>query len=383
MSFAVNAVSSGAPLLVQAVPLSLNDNAAATDGLVPVEGLPAGPNNIQIRASTADPLIPLSGNAEQQEANQDEIVSQSMLLVAYLIEAGGTDIPGLDSSAAITDHLSGLQPNTIIEGEPVVQTVYTSTIPNATPREAFEHFVNNTADVFQAGGLTFVPPLNGPLTSGRYMIMDAGPPPTPLPVEITVDHENMTISIQTLEGHGLRGLQTFSFTDNGQGGTTLTQDAQYQLSTELPAELQSVIPISDEQHEGWYHAHLEIYYQFNGDPAYEDVSPLNPANVTTGEYVVESLDRLGKFFGDPATVARVAGTLGDSGLDMLARIFTFAKPLGYVGDGLDWALDHLGWAIDEAGEIKDEAGRIVIDAAGNVADWAGDRWDDVKDVWPF
>jgi hypothetical protein len=64
---------------------------------------------------------------------------------------------------------------------------------------------------------------------GRYMLeTGAAVVPTWLPVEISVDAQAHSITIHTLDGHVLRGEQTFSFVDNGCDGTTIVQDARFQ-----------------------------------------------------------------------------------------------------------------------------------------------------------
>jgi hypothetical protein len=134
---------------------------------------------------------------------------------------------------------------------------YTSTIPNTSAQKLYERFVANPSEVFGAGGLTLRPA--APLTQGaRVMIEDKGPPPMWMPVEARLDPARHEITFHTLDGHPLRGTNSFRFTDDGQGGARIEQHSVFQYSS-LPARLGGgLFDGSGRQHKTWesVHAHL-------------------------------------------------------------------------------------------------------------------------------
>ena len=104
------------------------------------------------------------------------------------------------------------------------------------------------------------------------MLELSGPVPTWLPVQIYVADNLYTITIKTLDGHLLRGEQTFTFINDRRGGTNLLQDARFQASSEGIADLQHVSSITHGQDLAWQNAHMMIYQHFNGNPNYMGLS---------------------------------------------------------------------------------------------------------------
>jgi hypothetical protein len=137
---------------------------------------------------------------------------------------------------------------------------YTSTVPGASAQQLFEKFVSNPGAVFNASGdLSFRPP-TAKLTNGaRVMIEDKGPPPLWMPVEVRLDPAKREIQFQTLDGHALRGTNTFRFADDGKGNARIEQHSVFQFSS-LPASIgNGLFDGSDRQHKTWEGAHAYLF----------------------------------------------------------------------------------------------------------------------------
>lgn len=334
-------------------------------GLTPDTTVDRGPNDFELGIDGPDPNLAAGGTHDQQEAQRDTLVALSVnALKSYL--TGHT--PGTDRSPPDSDVrtiLDSLETNPPIgeDGDEVTRAVYQSQIPGATAEEGYDHFVNNAGEVFAAGGMEIRPPTDRLEDGGRYMLEIGTPVPTWLPVEISLDPANNAITINTLDGHVLRGEQTFTFTDDGNGGTVLTQDARFQASSVLPEELQQITPISTGQHVTWENAHREIYEQFNGDRDYQGIgTDFSPGNL------IESWSAaLGAIIADP-------GNAADVGIDITGEFANWGIDL--AGDGIEEAFDYLN--IPGGGTISD-AFDTAGDFVSDVADVAGDVTEAVID----
>lgn len=325
--------------------------------MTPSTTVDAGPNAFTLGVDGPDPDLQVGGSHDDQEHQRDALLALSVDAAASY--ASG-QIPGVTRTppdTEVVDTLNQLDPNPPIglDGQDVTHAIYQSEIPNTTAQAAYEHFVNNPNEVFNAGGMEIRPPADRLVDGGRYMLEVGGPPPTWLPVEIRLDPGSNAITINTLDGHVLRGEQTFTFTDCN-GGAVLTQDARFQASTQIVGDAQEIAPISTAQHQSWQFAHREIYEQFNGDRGYEGLGTgIQPAAVLGP--VVEILR-------DPGAAADVFIDIGGE----LANE-TFDHWGGEAGD----AMDRLGIpGGDVVRDVSDRTGDVVSDAA----DWTGDRVED-------
>lgn len=334
-------------------------------GLHPSNDVANGPNDFNLGIEGPDPTLAAGGTHDQQEAQRDTLVALSVeALQSYVTgHTPGTDRTPPDSDVAtILDKLD-TNPPIGDDGEEVTHAVYQSSIPNATAQQGYDHFVNNAGEVFAAGGMEIRPPTQSLQDGGRYMLEIGTPVPTWLPVEIRLDPANNAITIHTLDGHVLRGEQTFTFTDDGNGGTVLTQDARFQASSVLPEELQQITPISTGQHVTWENAHREIYEQFNGDRDYKGIG----TDFSAGNLLAAWSEALGAIVADP-------GNAADVGIDITGEFANWGVDL--TGKGIDAAFDYLG--IPGGDTIKN-----ALDTTGDLissgADWVGDRTEDVVD----
>lgn len=331
----------------------------------------AGPNDFTLGVDGPDPMLEVGGSHDDQERQRDFVLAlDSRAALSYASRGVGVRVP---SDGNVEQILSDLQPNPPIgeDGREVTHAVYQSTIPNATAQEAFEHFINNPNEVFNAGGMEIRPPTATLEDGGRYMLEVGGPPPAWLPIQVTVDAANNAFTIQTLDGHVLRGEQTFTFTDNCEGGATLTQDARFQASTQLVGDLQRLTSISDAQHAGWQFAHREIYEQFNGDRDYAGMG----IDFDPGKWLGFGLDLLR----DPGATANV-------GIDVAGEIAneTFDSVGVWADQGIDAAAAGTNWLMDRLGipggdaveDVLDGAGDLVedgLDVVGDGVSWAADK----------
>ncbi len=326
-------------------------------GMTPSTTVDAGPNEFTLGVNGPDPDLAVGGSHDQQEHQRDALLALSTRAAAsYASRAlpGDARLPTDGQVAGMLDRLD-TNPPIGLDGQDVTHAVYQSQIPNTSAQEAYEHFVNNPNEVLNAGGMEIRPPTERLVDGERYMLEVGGPPPTWLPVEIRLDADNNAITIDTLDGHVLRGTQTFTFTDC-EGGTTLTQDARFQASTRLVGDAQEIAPISTAQHESWEFAHREIYEQFNGDRDY--------AGMGTGLQPSAWIAPIVEAVRDP-------GGAADAGIDVAGEIAneTIDHWGGWAGDAMDWAGIPGG---DTVRDISDTAGDVVSDAA----DWTGDRVED-------
>ena len=302
----------------------------------------AGPNGFSLSLNGPDPDLAVGGTHDQQETQRD----QTVRLAGYAAASYESRLlPGSmrwPSDGQVSNILDGLSPNPPIgvDGVDVTHAVYQSDIPNATPDQVFAHWQQQPNEVFNAGGMEIRPPTTT-LQDGRYMLETGGTnaPPTWLPVEIKVDPVAHSINIKTLDGHVLRGEQTFYFRDDGCGGTRIVQDARFQASSQLAGDMQKFLPISQGQHDAWQGAHRETYEQFNGDPGYKGI---------------------GTPYVDPLTQGAALG-----GKAFLA----LSDPGRAVDAGIDLAGDTANYALDLSGRIDARAADAAGSAAHQTLDW--------------
>jgi len=323
----------------------------------PSPGVVAGPNHFNLTLQGPDPDLAVGGTHEQQETQRDKTVE----LAIY----AGTSyesrlLPGearVPSNGQVSDILKGLNPNPPVgtDGVDVTRGIYQSSIPNASADAVFNHWVKNPNEVFNAGGMEIRPPITT-LVNGRYMLETGGTnaPPTWLPVEITVNAADRSIHIQTLDGHVLRGEQTFSFRDDGSGGTRIVQDARFQASSQLAGDLQQFLPIAQGQHNAWQNAHRESYEQFNGDKNFQGigmpyVDPLRQAGALTKQAV-------GQIITDPDGAA-------DGAVDLAGDVGNLT--LDTVGKGGDVVIDGAGTLAREAMDSSGIPGGVQVQRAAN------------------
>lgn len=354
-------------------------------GLAPSTDVEQGPNDLELGIEGPDPVLEVGGSHDDQEHQRDVLLAlntRAALSYGSRLAPGDTRIPSDSDVQGVLDGLDTNAPGPA--GDPdVTHAVYQSHIPNVSAQDAYEHFVNNPNEVFNAGGMEIRPPTDRLQDGGRYMLEIGGPPPAWLPIEIRTDPANNAFTIHTLDGHVLRGEQTFTFTDDGNGGATLTQDARFQASTELVNDLQHVAPIAAAQHESWQFAHREVYEQFNGDRDYAGMGiDFN------GDAVREFLIGLAE---DPGRTLNVgADVLGEIGNEVLDEVGGWGDSLiDGAGSGADWVFDTLGIPggdtvedlADGAGDLVESGADTVGDGASYVADKAGDAGEAVVDFF--
>jgi hypothetical protein len=323
-----------------------------------------GPNEFALQIDGPDPLLAVGGNHNQQEFQRDKTI-EFAARAALSYGTGHSGVPRWPNDASVRDTLAGLNPDPPIgrDGVDVTHAIYTSDIPNATPQQVYQHFVEHPNEVFNAGGMEIRPPTAKLENGGRYML-ETGAPPTWLPVEIRLDPTQHAITIKTLDGHVLRGEQTFTFSGNGTGGSTLTQDARFQASSKLVGDLQQLASVSAGQHRAWQNAHREIYEQFNGNANYAGIG----IHAFNKEQWRAALDAL-------KSVAQHPGSAADAVIDVFGEFDNAALDAG--GRLGNWAIDHtgelIGAAMDKAGIPGGGVARAAADKLGDGVSWTADK----------
>lgn len=329
-------------------------------GLKPGKVSP-GPNDFKLGIDGPDPLVAVGGTHDQQEQQRHAMLALAGgAAMSYLTgHLPGGFVPRMPGDADVRGTLNRLDPNPPIgtDGVDVTRAVYQSQIPNASPQDVYDHFVNSPSEVFGAGAMEIRPPALRLEEGGRYMLEIGGPVPTWLPVEIRLDPAARSVTIHTLDGHVLRGQQTFSFTSDCNGGTTLTQDARFQASTELVGDMQKLASVSAGQHQAWQYAHREIYEQFNGDRDYAGMG----TGVFNQQQVSAWTQALGNIVLNPGTAADVA-------FDATGEL---------TNEGIDDATKWVGGAMDRAGIGGGREVRVFGDVAGDMTSAVADKLGDV------
>lgn len=320
----------------------------------PSKPVTAGPNGFKLGINGPDPLLAVGGTHEQQESQRDALLALSVR-AAGSYGTRGTQLR-IPSDTDVKDLLARLDPNPPIgkDGKEVTHAVYQSHIPNATPEQALDHVLSNPNEVFNAGGMEIRPPTQKLQDGSRYMLEVGGPPPTWLPIQVSVDREKNAFTIQTLDGHVLRGEQTFTFTSDCNGGTTLTQDARFQASTQLVGDAQQFAPIAQSQHDAWNAAHREIYEQFNGDKDYKGMGLGAPSAKKWAQTIRDAALH-------PFAIKDVAGEVANEAVDEAGRL-------------RGGAIKVAGGAASKVVSFTGDVANFTIDGAGSVADLVLDSW---------
>lgn len=216
------------------------------------ENQPAA-NNFKVGIEGPDPILMVGGDSEEQ-------LRQGACTAALSLAQTG---PRSDS--LIQSELDKLKPNPPqgTDGVDVTHVVYQSHIPEASAEMAYRHFIDEPGAVFAAANLTILPKADQLKDGAKYLLELHQTPPAWLPIQVHLDPVKHSITIDTLDGHALRGHQTFTFTNDGRGGCILTQDAHYQISSKMIDVVQRVESVANTQHDGWVNAHREIYDNFH------------------------------------------------------------------------------------------------------------------------
>jgi hypothetical protein len=151
--------------------------------------------------------------------------------------------------------LRGLSPTPPIPSAPEETHVYRSRVA-AVPADVFAAVSTRLPELFAASGLVVH---NG--KDGRMMLEDPGPPPLWMPVQAMIDATRRTIAITTLDGHPLRGVNSFRFVAEG-GGTLVEQTARCQASSELSGVGARLFG-SDRQAAAWREFHAYLFRLFD------------------------------------------------------------------------------------------------------------------------
>lgn len=240
-----------APVTAQSPRLA---DAFVADPASRVSSRPASVDNNFRRVITGAHPAPTTGGFFEQlrQANETRKL-QSYASLSYL--SGGRNPP----DTAVEAKLRSMRLTPLLPG-PKSVVDYTSTVPGTSAQKLYEKFVSNPGEVFGASGDFRLRPANPQLKDGaRIMIEDKGPPPLWMPVQVRLDPARREIEFQTLDGHALRGTNTFRFSDDGKGGARIEQHSEFQLSSLVASIGNGVFDGSERQHKTWEATHAYFF----------------------------------------------------------------------------------------------------------------------------
>ncbi|MDQ3265033.1 MAG: hypothetical protein M3Y59_15445 [Myxococcota bacterium] len=215
-------------------------------------GTPVPSNNF--RATLSGPNPPHVGGGFFEGCKQANELRKLAGMAGDSVGSGG-QTPG---ELAVEAKLRSLDAMPLDRGEDVTRAVYTSEAPGIPADALYTHFVQNPEAVFGAAGLS-LRPLPTELRDGaRVMIEDRGPPATWMPVEVRLNPLTREVRFETLDGHPLRGFNSFWIQDDGKGGARVNQTSDYQFSSTISKLGSGVVGGGEKQHQTWkaVHAHL-------------------------------------------------------------------------------------------------------------------------------
>ncbi|MCP3143290.1 SRPBCC family protein [Pyxidicoccus xibeiensis] len=226
-------------------------------GGAPVQGPRSGPrtgqaNGFDFAIGGAFPPLP-TGNLAEQTKQLGLTAAQSEAAAASQLLGGGAAV-----DAYARWHLKLLGASAPIQGAPTSLTDYTSRIPGAAPREAYDYFVRNPGAVFESAGIQLRPATAKLEDGAKLFLEEKGLPPVWAPITVRLEPGANTVHITTLDGHPLRGTNRFVFEDDGGGGTRLRQYSAFQGSSPATAVGMKVMDPIERQHDIWrsVHGHL-------------------------------------------------------------------------------------------------------------------------------
>lgn len=231
--------------------------------ITPQDAPPTRPasNDFSSRISGRHP--PVAAGSFLTQLKQSAALAKLTLAAAQSVRSGGSNPTDFEVQARLRG--LGTLPLTGDSGS-VTRHDFFSTLEGVAPEAAYQHFVENPEAIFGAGGLK-VRPAPERLENGmRLMLEDAGTPPIWFPIEVRLDSARNRIEIVTLDGHPLRGTNSFQFAADGKGGTRVSQFTAYQLSSKA-VQLGMGEDELQRQHDTWESAHRALFEHFHPEPA--------------------------------------------------------------------------------------------------------------------
>lgn len=221
--------------------------------LIPARASSVPSNNFQ-HATTGPVPAKVGGGFFTQLGQANELRKLSSMA------AESRDTNGrLPTRSVVDAKLRSLDRTPVDRGQSVTRSRYQSQIPNVPPGAVFDRFLAKPEEVFGAAGLKLRPG-GGPLRDGaRVMIEDGGPPAAWLPVEVRVNAASKEITFHTLDGHPLRGSNSFRFDSDGKGGTRIHQQAEFQFSSGVAKLGNEVLGGTERQNATWKAVHANLF----------------------------------------------------------------------------------------------------------------------------
>ncbi len=179
---------------------------------------------------------------------------------ALLLLARSTGEP---PEAALRQLLGTLQPTRLLNGDKVVAR-YGIDLPRTRPRAAFDALINRPGELFEAAGLRMRPEVGELRDGARVVLEDRGfGAPIWFPVEVQVDRARLQVTFQTLDGHPLRGTNSFRMVPGENGGARVEQESRFQASSRA-SQLGAQLPaLTEHQHQVWRSFQAALFARLN------------------------------------------------------------------------------------------------------------------------
>lgn len=199
-----------------------------------------------------------------------EQMKQAAGLTAWTQVAGEKAL-GVPIDGVVARLLTEVKPTPPDNSKPTEYVNYASTIKGVSAKDAFEYFKKHPTEWFGAAGITLHPPVKELKDGARVGLTEPGiTPPVMAPIEVHIDEASRTVSITTLDGHPLRGVNQFSFEENATGDCEMRQSSAFQLSSFASeqgsaamsklakAGMPGVQDAIERQHQIWERAHANV-----------------------------------------------------------------------------------------------------------------------------
>lgn len=228
--------------------------AVAAPAAAPAARNLANPNGFSVQVSGRNP--PVAGGNWFEQLLQGWKTANIFDDAARSVSSGGRT----PADSEVCDYLAGAS-LTPLKGDKGSQTIatYRSVVPAASPQQLFMLFTGNPEEVFKGTGMKLRPEAPRLRDGMKLMFQDQGPPAVWLPVQVRLSSDNRQISFHTLDGHPLRGSNTFNFKSAGPGKVMIEQVSHFQASSSLSSIGMSMTNALDYQHDFWKRVHDGFY----------------------------------------------------------------------------------------------------------------------------
>ncbi|MGQ0504939.1 MAG: hypothetical protein ACT4TC_06425 [Myxococcaceae bacterium] len=164
------------------------------------------------------------------------------------------------SDFAVAELLRSLRPTSVLPSDGNALIEYRSVVPRKSPDQVYKMFVNQPAATLGKVGLKIRPATRALVDGAKLMLEDASMlGGVWFPVQVRLDSAKKAITFQTLDGHPLRGTNTFRFDSDRAAGTRIVQTSAFQSSSGISEFGTKLSNVLDHQHSVWEQLHASLY----------------------------------------------------------------------------------------------------------------------------